>query len=258
LKTTHHHTARPSHYNKEASTYDAFNEKNSLVINQFLEKILKQYRVKTVLDLTCGTGSQVFWLAKQGYNVIGYDINANMLKVARDKARKKHLAIKFIKGDMRTTKVGKFDAVLTIFNSIGHLTKSDFKKTLQNVRDNLNGGGVYVFDIFNLNYLLKDDNITKLTIDWQKKTGNTISREIQYSTINSQGVLASFDIYHQQVGAENAKITKAYQTLQVYSAKELKELLEKNGFKVLRQCSIDGARLSEYKTERIVTIAKKV
>ena len=191
MKSISHTSAKPSHYNKEASSYDAFNEKNSKQINELIEAILKKHRLKSVLDLTCGTGSQVFWLAKQRYEVIGADINANMLKIAQSKAKMEKLPLKFIKGDMRSLKVGEFDAVITIFNAIGHLTKMDFEKTMRNVKSNLKSGGLYIFDIFNLNYLLEGNNITKLTIDWQEIVGDTKVREIQYSTINQEGVLAS-------------------------------------------------------------------
>ena len=85
MKLLLHQTAKPSHYNKESESYDAFNEARSAVINDSIEKILKKYNVKTVLDLTCGTGSQVFWLAQQGFTVIGSDINEKMLKIAREK-----------------------------------------------------------------------------------------------------------------------------------------------------------------------------
>ena len=66
MKLLTHRSAKPSHYNKQAKHYDVLNEENSKVINQTLENILKNYNVKTVLDLTCGTGSQVFWLASRG------------------------------------------------------------------------------------------------------------------------------------------------------------------------------------------------
>lgn len=257
MKNVSHCSAQPSHYDKESKHYDAFNEDNSKVINQFIEQILAKYRVKSVLDLSCGTGSQVFCLEKRGFDVVGVDINAAMLKIAKSKARQAKKKINFLEGDMRTTNVGDFDAVLTIFNAIGHLTKKDFEKTLKNVCANLKDGGIYIFDIFNLHYLLESDNITKLTIDVQKKSGNAIAREIQYSTINQSGVLASYDIYHEQIGNQKPKITTAYQTLQVYSSRQLKEMLNKNGFNVLKQCDIDGKRLSEYKTQRILTIARK-
>lgn len=252
-----HTSAKPSHYNKESKSYDAFNEESSRLTNQLVEKILEKHKVKSVLDLTCGTGSQVFWFTKRGYKVIGVDINAKMLKIARSKAQKEKLDVKFLKGDMRTTTVGEFDAVLTIFNAVGHLTKSDFEQAMQNIYRNLNNGGLYVFDIFNLNHLQHNNNITNLTIDWQKTIDDTKIREIQYSTIDKDGILASFTISYEQRGYNKPKISRSRQTLQVYTAEQLKEMLQKNGFRVLEQCGIEGSRFIENETDRIVTIAQK-
>jgi ubiquinone/menaquinone biosynthesis C-methylase UbiE len=252
-----HNSAKPSHYNKEAEHYDTFNENNSKEINHLIENILKKYGVQTVLDLTCGTGSQVFWLTKSGYEVTGSDISANMLKIAKRKAKKDKLDVQFIKGDMRTVKVGTFDAVITIFNAVGHLTKRDFEKAMRNIHGNLKDGGLYIFDIINLSYLLKDNRITNLTIDWQKTTGDTKIREIQYSTIDESGVLASYTTSIVQKSSQKPRASKSTQTLQVYTAKQLKEMLLKNGFKVIGQCGIDGSKFSENKTDRLVMIAKK-
>jgi 2-polyprenyl-3-methyl-5-hydroxy-6-metoxy-1,4-benzoquinol methylase len=257
MKYVSHTSANPSHYNIESEHYDELNEESSRLINTTVEKILRKYKVKTVLDLTCGTGSQVFWLAKRGYDVIGSDINTKMLKIARDKAKKEKLAIKFLEGDMRTIHVGKFDAVITIFNAVGHLTKEDFEKAMRTIHENLNDGGLYVFDIFDLTYLLHEDNITKLTIDWQKTVDDAKIRKIQYSTINNDGVLASYTTSYEQEDSHKPEIFRSEQTLQVYSAEQLRAMLHSNGFEILDQCGIDGSQFDELSTERIVTVARK-
>lgn len=253
-----HASALPSHYDKEAKYYDDFNEERSALTNQMIEEVLKNHGVKTVLDLTCGTGSQVFWLLKKGYQVAGVDINEQMLEIARKKAAQLGLTVSLKNDDMRAAKVGKFDAVITIFNSIGHLTQKDFIKTVQNIHGNLKKGGLYIFDIFNLDYLSYEDNITKLTIDWQKKVGNAVTREIQYSTITSDGVLASYDIFHEQIGSNKPNITTAVQTLQVYTAMQLQAILTQNGFSILQQIGMDGLELNIYRTERILTVAERL
>jgi len=258
MKKISHKTAKASHYNNDAKHYDAFNEKNSEVMNKNIERILKKHKIKSVLDLTCGTGSQVFWLTKRGFDVVGSDINANMLKVAKSKARKEKREIKFLLGDMRTIQVGQFDAVISIFNAVGHLSKRDFEKAMRNVAKNLKTGGYYIFDINNLSYLQKDNNITSLTIDWQKRVGDLKLREIQYSTIDHNGILASFTTSSSQKGAGKPKISTSAQTLQVYSAKQLKEMLFRCGFKVVGHGGIDGSRFIDNKTHNIITIAKKL
>lgn len=257
MHPTSHQSAKPSHYNREAKHYDAFNEENSKLTNQTIERILKKYRVKTVLDLTCGTGSQVLWLANRGYDVTGSDFNARMLNVARHKAKEEKLLLKFLRGDMRNIRVGTFDAVITIFNAVGHLTKLDFEVAMRNIYENLEKGGLYVFDIFNLSYFLKDDNITIFTIDWFTRSGQDQIRQIQYSTLDGEGVLTSYTTLHVQQGSKAPKITQRKQTLQIYSAKQLKAMLLRNGFRVVGLCGIDGSKFVESKTDRIIVIAKK-
>jgi ubiquinone/menaquinone biosynthesis C-methylase UbiE len=257
MKDLLHKSAKASHYNKEADNYDAFNEENSRVINVLIEKILAKNKARSVLDITCGTGSQVFWLAKRGFEVVGSDINARMLKIAKSKAKEEGLVISFLREDMRTIQAGQFDAVISIFNAVGHLTKEDFERAMSNIYRNLKEGGVYIFDIFNLAYLQKDDRITQLTIDWQKTSGNTKIREIQYSTIDCNGILASYTTSYTQKGAHAPKITKSKQTLQIYTAQQLEKMLQRKRFKILQKCAVDGAPFSETETERMVIVAKK-
>ena len=257
MKVATHQSAKSSDYNNESEGYDAFNEARSAVINFTTEQILKKYHVKTVLDLTCGTGSQVFWLAQCGFTVTGSDINEKMLKIAKTKAKEENLTLQFLKGDMRTAHIGEFDAVITIFNSIGHLTKADFKIALRNIHRNLKKDGLYIFDIANLNYYLSSNHITELTVDWLTKAKDTNFRDIQYGTIDSDGILALFNISIVQKDSEKPKISKSTKTLQIYSASQLKEILNKNGFTVLEQRGIDGSSFNQEHTDRILTIAQK-
>jgi len=68
--------------------------------------------------MTCGTGSQVFYLAVRGYEVVGSDFSPALLDRARSKAKEMNRNIIFIDGDIRKVNAGKFDAVITIFNAM--------------------------------------------------------------------------------------------------------------------------------------------
>jgi 2-polyprenyl-3-methyl-5-hydroxy-6-metoxy-1,4-benzoquinol methylase len=256
-KNLSHQSAKPSHYNDEAFHYDAFNEENSRVINGTIEKVLKKHKVKTVLDVTCGTGSQVFWLTNAGFSAVGSDINARMLNIAKEKAKEHKPVIKFIKGDMRTVKVGKFDAIISIFNAIGHLTREDFAIAIKNAAENLHDHGLLIFDIFNADFLRHKDNITKFTIDCLTETNDVAARVIQYSTIDDKGVMASYTFLYEKEKNHKAKMSQSAQTLQIYSALELRQLLKDNGFLVIEQCGIDGHKFQRLKTDRILTVARR-
>lgn len=258
MRRISHQTAKASDYNKESQGYDAFNERNSALINYTVEQLLKKYTVHTVLDLACGTGSQVFWLTRAGFEVIGVDINSKMLKIAKEKASQQKMSLTFLKGDMRTTHAGEFDAVITIFNSIGHLTKADFEIALRNIQRNLKKDGLYIFDIANLNYYRSDNHIAELTVDWSTRTADTHFRDIQYATIDEQGILALHNICFVQKGTEKTKTSKSIKTLQIYSAAQLNELLSKNGFTIIEQTGIDGQPFFEHTTDRILMVAQKL
>lgn len=253
------HGKIPEWYNKDSEFEELFHEDsdNAKITNETIEKTLKKYKVKTVLDLTCGTGSQVFWLLKRGYQVTGSDISLGMLKIAKRKAQNEKIKTAFLRGDMRTINIGKFDAAITIFNAIGHLTKADFEKTMRNISKNLNHGGIYIFDILNLNYVTNGDNIVKMSLERIQSAGNVRVREIQHSIVNDRGILISYTTYYTQKGFGKLKTSKNIITLQLYTAKELREMLARNGFKVLGQYGIDGSKFSDKKTERILTVAKK-
>jgi ubiquinone/menaquinone biosynthesis C-methylase UbiE len=122
-----HVSAKASHYDYAAGKYDAMNEKFIEVQNEILLKILRKHRLESVLDLTCSTGAQVIYLSKNGFKVVGSDINRKMLAVAKKKAKVAKVDCPLLLGDMRTSRLGSFDSVITIFNAIGHLTKNDFR-----------------------------------------------------------------------------------------------------------------------------------
>jgi len=66
-----------------------------------------------VLDIGCGTGTNVFWLARQGFAVLGIDIASTAIEKARAEADGKGLDCRFEKLDFLNDPVGDgpFDLV---------------------------------------------------------------------------------------------------------------------------------------------------
>jgi ubiquinone/menaquinone biosynthesis C-methylase UbiE len=73
MKPAQHTMAKPSYYNTRAHIYDE----------------LKENHAKIVLDMTCGTGPQVFRLKERGFDIMGSDISRHMLQIAKQKAKNK-------------------------------------------------------------------------------------------------------------------------------------------------------------------------
>lgn len=249
----------PPEYQEIPQFFDAHNsDEDTARKNSVIELLLKKNGAQNVLDMTCGTGSQVFFLTKKGYKVTGSDFSPDLLNIARDKAKKAKLDIQFLDGDMRTLQLGKFDAVITIFNAIGHLTKSNFEKALRNINSNLKKGGIYIFDIFNLE-AMTDAMVADLEMLTQKKVGNTQLHLSQFSTLDKQkGLLTSYNTYSMQKGVTKPKVFQSQFTLQIYTVEDLKNRLYDNGFEVIHIFGMDGEKFDPTKTQSILTVAKKI
>lgn len=248
----------PIEYQQMPEFFDSHNiHADTEAKNAVIEKLLKEQKVHTVLDLTCGTGSQVFYLTERGYEVVGSDFSPALLVTAREKAIQKKKNITFIDGDMRTLKAGKFDAVITIASAIGHLTKADFSKALNNIRDNLKNGGVYIFDIFNLEAITEE-----IIDDFKMEIEDTIDgkkmRNSQYSEIDKDhGLLTSHDHYTIFNDNGDTKVSTNTFSLQIYTADELRKILANHGFEVIKQLDTRGETFLPDKSINVLTVARK-
>src|SRR5512132_1921821 len=84
--------------------------------------------VRTVLDATCGIGTQAIGLSQLGYSVTASDISPRPVERAKQEAARRELTIKFGLADLRTLSSSyrePFDLVIACDNSIPHLLSDD-------------------------------------------------------------------------------------------------------------------------------------
>ncbi len=119
----------------------------------FLEAVFRRWmpeRPRSLLDLGCGTGNHDLRLARRGHEVTGLDLSAAQLAVARAKARRARLEIRFVRGDMRSFELGRrFDAAVCMFGAFGYLLEpSEALGCLRSLRRHLRPGGLFVFEFW--------------------------------------------------------------------------------------------------------------
>lgn len=244
-------------YDKFAKYYHAMDLANVDYekTNRFLDKIFKKYKVKTILDMTCGTGAQSINLAKKGYKVTASDISKGMLKIAKKKAQ--DLRIKFYHGDIRTAKYGKFDAVIAMFNAIGHLTKKEFKKAIRNVGENLKPNSLFIFDIFNFKFMKANFRDYEFIDVAREREGIKYVRFNNNRFDSKKGIMKIDQTSYIQKGGSKPEIHREIWDMQIYTADELKNLLEKNGFKIAKLYDGNGKKFIENKSMSIFVVTKK-
>lgn len=100
---------------------------------------------RTVLDISCGIGTQAIGLAMHGYTVTASDLSRNEIERAKIEAAKRNVDIAFSVCDMRRASAHHgtgFDVVICADNSLPHLlTDQEILGALREMRACLRVGG---------------------------------------------------------------------------------------------------------------------
>ena len=92
-----------------------------------LDGIIKSewgHNVSTIVDVSCGIGTQAIGLARLGYDVDASDLSPKEIERAKEEAKKRGLDINYSVSDMRNSFVHhskEFDVLISCDNSVPHL-----------------------------------------------------------------------------------------------------------------------------------------
>ena len=105
-------------------------------------------RVRTVLDIACGTGPHLIRLGERGYRMSGLDLSPQNIEFLRERSAGAGLTVDLRVGDMTRFQLPRpVDAAICMQDSQGHLlTNEAIIAHLRCVAGALAPGGLYVFD----------------------------------------------------------------------------------------------------------------
>jgi SAM-dependent methyltransferase len=174
-----------SGYDQIARLYDPWSRSVVEDVPFYLEEARRS--VGPVLELGVGTGRIAVPVAAAGIDVVGVDLSAGMLAVARERAELAGATIDLRQGDMRDPPVeGAFPLVLIPFRSLLHMeTDADRRSVLAAVTRLLAPGGRLIFDVFapdavdiadtHARWLEREPGIWERA-DWNERTRTLILR----------------------------------------------------------------------------------
>ena len=204
-------------YNKVAdhfsSTRYAFNWSR-------VAEAIKKMQIKTgsnLLDLGCGNGRVIDILKSTGVNYTGLDISEELIKLAQEKYPKE----KFIVGDLLGTPFGdsEFDYVLSLA-TLHHIPSEELRlKALEEVHRILKPSGTFLITV----WYFWDDSKFKKQIDEESLRQTAGKSKLDYGDF-----LKPWRDSNRNVLAERY--------FHAWKKTEMKDLLEKTGFKNIRLC----------------------
>lgn len=117
---------------------------------EFYFNLAEKYGSGGVVDIACGTGAVLLYLAERGVDVDGTDLSEEMCKVAESKAEKLSLKLNIYPADMTEFSSGrKYSLAIIARSGFLHLPDSELQqKALLNIREQLEPGGILTFNTF--------------------------------------------------------------------------------------------------------------
>jgi SAM-dependent methyltransferase len=179
-----------------------------------------------VIDLGCGSGIWAHELIKAGYEVLGVDISAAMIKLARKKApQARFVEQSFLK--MRLPQCAAVTAIGECFNYL--FDKNNDKKTLfrffSRVHEALQSGGVFVFDV------IKPGLVSGSRPSLRHATGKDWAILVQVEEDSRTHILTRRMTTFRRLGKLYRRDEEIHRC-QLYKSRELAAELRRHGFKV--------------------------
>jgi|SRR3989344_1871716 len=226
----------------------------------FIIKVTHLKRDKKILDLACGFGRHSIEFGKKGFKVTGLDYSRFLLKKAGADAKKAHVKIKFIRGDMRKlASQGNFDLVTSLFTSFGYFSQKDNLGVLKRIHKSLKSGGQLFLDVINADAVkkrflkegIKEKHSKLLKIEQVIMMGKFLVNEIECFD------QAKGEIRNHREWRDKDKKKEYNYYLKVYTAKQYKKMLNDAGFKTKHIWSDFKGKPYKINATRIRILAEK-
>lgn len=186
----------PSLYDR-ADIYDLIeSEDRYKIFMTHWKNVLQGRDIKSLLDVSIGSGSVTLPLAELGVSLSGSDLSEKMLANCKRKAEAKGIPVDLKCCDFRTVSEhfdGSFDCVASTGNSLPYVSNEDVLKTLEQMDSLVKPGGYIYFEIRNWDKILEErkrfypyapffdgDTRVNLTQIWDYNSDGSITFNILY------------------------------------------------------------------------------
>lgn len=247
-------------FNEYAEYYDAiYADKDYITESKFVANALSSYVMKqpkeiSILDIACGTAKHAIQLQEMGYKVDGADGSLQMINQAKNNLKKAKKNITLFNCAFQNLNCihKKYDAIVALFASINYIREyNDFSKTMQNIKLLLNPKGCFLFDFWNGNAVLR--NYSKNRKKVFEIDGLTISRSSQ-TTLDELTQIATINFRFEidKVGQGKHQFEETHH-IRYFFPQEMADLLEANGFQVLKKIPFLSDKLEVSSTDWNIT-----
>lgn len=216
----------------------------------FLSKYLRRNRLPAAswLDLCCGAGSLLKFVAGGRCRAIGLDISPSQLRHARRNAPE----AKLIRGDVRDFELAeRFDVITCLMDSLNYLTtKADLLKAFRNARAHLAEGGVFVFDMNTY------DGLARHWSDRSSASNEPTSMMIFETAFDPRTAIGELTITGFRKDGRQWRRFRERHVERGYRPEEIQSLLARAGLEVVHCCD-EQFRRRTTRPSRVICVCRK-
>lgn len=215
-----------------------YKDKNYQNEVDYIDKLMNENsrKIKSILDLGCGTGIHAEMLYDKGYDVCGIDLSEEMLNEARKSARINNKKIEYKCSNVTELNIGnKYDIVTSLFHVISYLNSNeDLLKTFRNINNHLNKGGLFIFDFWYGPGVLSDKPTTRIKrVEDKDIKCVRLTESTLYSELNCVDV--NFELFINDKKTNKTEITRETHKMRYFFDKELELISDISRFKVKKK-----------------------
>jgi len=155
----------------------AFSVNPNATIKEFEHLFEKQSQI---LEVGCGEGQNIIYLAKQGFsNIDAFDLSANAINKVMRQCEISNVKVNAFIDDLTKYQFDKEYDLIMSFGTLHFVAKSEWKKFIINAKENTKVGGIHIMQIFTdvvpasddiapfAIGIAKDEEIKELYQDWE-------------------------------------------------------------------------------------------
>lgn len=218
----------------------------------YILKISDQFQpdAKSILDISCGTGSMLISINSKKYSYIGFDLSLEMVKIAKRKKASDLRKMLFFQGDMTAFSLKKrVDIIVCLYDSINYLLNFQLWSSMFDcVYDTLNNGGIFVFDI------CTEKNSVKYFTDYIESHGTDNYEYIRESSYDRKNKIHKNKF---TIDFNNAPTYIEHHQQRIYPIDDVTKFISATGFQMIGSFDGFSFRAASEESLRVHFVLKK-
>jgi len=164
---------------------ETYKDINEVTFSQHPNKTIIEYESRVqkewnILEVGCGEGQNVIYLAKKGYlNIDAFDISENGIAKLKKICTSEGVCLNAFVQDLTTYNFSKKYDLIMSFGTLHFVEKPDWRNFVNKAKEHTNVGGIHIMQIFTDAVpassdiapfaigLAKDEEIKQLYSDWE-------------------------------------------------------------------------------------------